>query len=786
MPSQNYAPAEPDAVGMADALDPNHEEVLDIRKPTHYRRKKHQDEEADVPPPAAPEPDPPVEEPAPPVEAPAPAPPPAVTYFEPTFAMTSDRPEVMAQSQAKKPEDDRPKIDLNETSAKAQQMRDTRAGLATTGRNVYVPTPEVPQFPEAKKTHVTGQAPPAIGSLATARPAFAGDDPYKHAAPALDHAKGSSQPVAASAVAPLANLPSLVCSVGSPSTSLSDDDIQAHLIPFLEQLGPRDDVLILPPDYTRLPSQAGKITRLVSEHYNFTGGGASSSSSSSPNITILPALGTHAPMTHEQIKTMFGEDLATKNPNPFVVHDWRKDVVTIGHAPADMIKAATNGMVEQEWPVQLNQLVWEKRLSNHKNSSRKPLVLSIGQVVPHEVMGMANFNKNLFVGVGGVEAINMSHFIGAVYGMENMMGRANNPLRSILNHASEKFLQHELDLWYILTVMGTNPASGALEVRGFYIGNDIECYNRACDLSLQVNFTLLDRPMNKVVVHLDEDEYNSTWLGNKSIYRTRMAIADGGEIIVLAPGVSVFGEDGEIDALIRKYGYVGTPKVLEAMKQSKELEKNLSAVAHLIHGSSEGRFRVTYCPGHLTKKEIEGVGFQYGDLESMKKLYDPTKLKDGWNQVTSLDGKTSEEIFYISNPALGLWSMRSRFEQGGKLGNVSTEGEPISVPLNQNAADGSGGVGGWAKPAQSPAAPAATTSSTTTEDQPADIPKNAKKVVTTTTTTTKIVDGKEVVETHVVHNVVVKTKNPFGFLKKKLVGNKKKITTHTTVESEQA
>ena len=291
----------------------------------------------------------------------------------------------------------------------------------------------------------------------------------------------------------------------------------------------------------------------------------------------------------------------------------------------------------------------------------------------------------------------------------------------------------------------------------------------------------MTREMRKVVVHLDEDEFHSTWLGNKSIYRTRMAIADGGEIIVLAPGVRVFGEDGEIDALIRKYGYVGTPKVLEAMKQSKELENNLSAVAHLIHGSSEGRFRVTYCPGHLTKKEIEGVGFQYGDLASMKRIYDPTKLRDGWNQVQSLDGKGTEEIFYISNPALGLWSLRHRFEQGSdnKTGVAKAAGETISVPSNQNAADGSGGVGGWAKPA-----PAASTSTTTPADQPANIPKNAKKIVTTTTTTTKIVDGQEVVETHVVHNVVVKKKSPFGFLKKKLVGNKKKTTTTTETETE--
>jgi hypothetical protein len=206
------------------------------------------------------------------------------------------------------------------------------------------------------------------------------------------------------------------------------------------------------------------------------------------------------------------------------------------------------------------------------------------------------------------------------------------------------------------------------------------------------------------VVFLDGDEFHSTWLGNKSIYRTRMAIADGGEVIVLAPGVREFGEDSEIDRLIRKYGYVGTPKVLAAMKDNPELEQNLSAVAHLIHGSSEGRFRVTYCPGHLSREEIESVGFQYGDLTEMTKRYDPSKLKDGWNQVNA-EGcsdieENSEEIFYISNPALGLWSLKSRFDEDdvAASGNGSATKDLISSLPTQNAADGSGGVGGWAKP----------------------------------------------------------------------------------------
>ena len=166
---------------------------------------------------------------------------------------------------------------------------------------------------------------------------------------------------------------------------------------------------------------------------------------------------------------------------------------------------------------------------------------------------------------------------------------------------------------------------------------------------------MLDEPIKKAVVYLDPREFHSTWLGNKAIYRTRMALADGAELIILAPGVKEFGEDKTIDALIRKYGYCGTPATLKAVEANADLANDLSAAAHLIHGSSEGRFKITWCPGHLTKKEIEGVGFEYGDLATMLKRYDPAKLSHGQNKV---DG---EDIFFIANPGLGLWAHRSRF-----------------------------------------------------------------------------------------------------------------------------
>jgi nickel-dependent lactate racemase len=415
---------------------------------------------------------------------------------------------------------------------------------------------------------------------------------------------------------------------GSPTTDLAPADLKAALAQTFQALGPRKRVLALPPDFTRANSMAGALTVMTHEYYG-------------PSLVdVMPALGTHVPMADWQLDRMFpGLPRGLIRP-----HRWRQDVVTIGEVPAGFVAEATEGIYRKEWPAQLNRLVWE---GGHD------LILSIGQVVPHEVIGMANYNKNLFVGAGGAAGINESHFIGAVYGMERMMGRADTPLRRILNYAQDHFCRH-MPLVFVLTVIGPRE-DGGMAVRGLYIGDDAECFLQAAALSLQVNFTVLDEAPRKIVVYLDPEEFHSTWLGNKAIYRTRMAIADGGEVLVLAPSVGTFGEDPEIDRLIRKYGYRTTPEVLRLVEHGDDLRRNLSGAAHLIHGSSEGRFRITYCPGKLSRAEIEGVGYQYAELHSMLACYNPEKLAAGWNEMP--DG---ERIYYISNPAMGLWAHRSK------------------------------------------------------------------------------------------------------------------------------
>jgi len=418
---------------------------------------------------------------------------------------------------------------------------------------------------------------------------------------------------------------------GAVGESLSPEAMRRGLFEALDRLGTRKKVLVIPPDFTRFHSRAGLLTQFAWEYYG------------DRLAAVLPALGTHSPMTESQIREMFGDVPL----GLFRVHDWRHDVVTLGTVPSSYVGELTEGKLDFDWPVQVNRLLVEGGFD---------LILSVGQVVPHEVIGMANYNKNIFVGTGGAEAINRSHYVGAVYGMERIMGRADTPVRRLYNYGSEHFGHLLPPTVYVQTVVG-RAQGGGLATRGLFVGDDIDVFNRAAALALDVNFEIVPRPFKKCVVYLDPAEFKSTWLGNKAIYRTRMAMADGGELLILAPGVREFGEDPQIDALIRKYGYWGTERTLAAVKANAELQENLGAAAHLIHGSSEGRFSITYAAGGLTRGEVEGAGFAFADVREAMARYRPAALQDGFQVMP--DG---EEIFYISNPALGLWAVRERFE----------------------------------------------------------------------------------------------------------------------------
>ncbi|MFK8113847.1 MAG: D-mannonate epimerase [Rubripirellula sp.] len=410
---------------------------------------------------------------------------------------------------------------------------------------------------------------------------------------------------------------------GSESTSLTNDDFREALKETFAAIGMPKKTLLLPPDATRLFSRAGELTVLCRELLG-------------DSVTdIMPALGTHSPMKPDQLEHMFpGVPHELFRP-----HRWRNDVVTLGEVPASYVAEATGGVYNKPWKAQVNKLL---RDGGHD------LIFSLGQVVPHEVIGMANYNKNVFVGTGGAEGINESHFLSAVYGIEETLGRADTPLRRILNHAQDEFCQN-MPLLYALTVVQQMP-DGTMHTRGLYIGDDHDTFFEAAELARKVNINHLDRAPKHVVAYLDPSEFKSTWLGNKSIYRTRLAIENGGKLTVLGPAVEEFGEDKEIDRLIRKYGYRTKAEILQLVEENEDLAANPSAAAHLVHGSHENRFEVVYAAGKLSAKESASVNYTPGDINQLMQQYDIHTLKDGWH--TDQDGS---EFYYIQNPALGLW-----------------------------------------------------------------------------------------------------------------------------------
>ena len=424
-----------------------------------------------------------------------------------------------------------------------------------------------------------------------------------------------------------------LCLRSASEAGLSEAEMLLSLRGLLEK-HPARKVLIIPPDYTRYHSNAGFLANVCYHFYENRGAW----------VDVMPALGTHVPVTRAQAADMFG-DIPFER---FLAHNWRSDVLRLGEVPGAYLSEATGGLWTDPIDVEVNRRVMDPAYD---------LILSLGQVVPHEVVGMANHAKNLFVGVGGADMINKSHMLGAVYGMERMMGRDHSPVRQAFDYAFERYLARR-PILFLMTV--TTAPGGHIATHGLFAGAQRDAFEAAVALAQQKNINYVDRGIQKCVAYLDPKEFQSTWIGNKAVYRTRMAIRDGGELVVLAPGVERFGEDGAVDALIRKYGYQGRERVLSLFQkpENRDLWENMGAAAHLIHSSSDGRFTITYAVKNISKREIGSVHYAAADYLNTAARYDPERLSPGFNTLP--DG---EEVFFIPNPALGLWVDRERFER---------------------------------------------------------------------------------------------------------------------------
>lgn len=413
---------------------------------------------------------------------------------------------------------------------------------------------------------------------------------------------------------------------GTPVVSRQQLEGQLDLL--LKQWPGVKKVLVIPPDYTRCYSYAGVITQMLYQKLSPTA-----------TVHVMPALGTHMPMDEYEMSQFFGDVVPREN---ILVHHWQTDTIRLGYVPAEVCSEISNGLFPEQIDVEVNHLLFDGGYD---------LILSVGQVVPHEVVGMANYSKNIFVGTGGREMINKSHMLSAICGMEKALGVIDSPARKLYDYAQQHFIDGKLPLVYLQTV--TTREDDEVQLRGLYIGQSRKPFELAAKLSQELNIVHVERRAKKVVTYLEPSELKTTWVGNKGIYRTRMTVADDGELLILAPGIRAFGENEEMDAMTRKYGYTGTPHILELYREGA-FEGRLMSAAHLIQGSTEGRFTVTYAtkPELMSKEEIESVGYQWADYNEVSKRYDPEKLHDGWNTLP--DG---EEIYYVGTPALGLWKV---------------------------------------------------------------------------------------------------------------------------------
>lgn len=392
---------------------------------------------------------------------------------------------------------------------------------------------------------------------------------------------------------------------------------------------PLKRVLLLPPDLTRAHSGAGKVTEWI---YQALPEGC--------DAHVIPTLGQHIPHTPEENRWMFGS-IPEERIHP---HDWRNGVTRIGTIPADLVREGTGGRADWEIPVDLNSMLMDEPWD---------LIINIGHVVPHEVLGFANHNKNYFIGLGGKETICASHIAAACYGIENNLGRLVTPLRACYNWAEEQMLSRLPDVYFQIVMR--RDEENRLATCGIYAGDDLETYLMAARASRSQNITVFDKPVKKIVAVMQADEFRATWVANKAVYRTRMAMADEGELLVIAPGVQRFGEQPEVEEIIRRYGYGGTEHTMQHYRTDAILQDFAHGTAHLIHGSSEGRFTIRYAPGHLSQEDIESVGYAWMDVNQALERYNPEKMQEGWN--TMPDG---EEVFFISTPSAGLWAAKER------------------------------------------------------------------------------------------------------------------------------
>jgi nickel-dependent lactate racemase len=348
---------------------------------------------------------------------------------------------------------------------------------------------------------------------------------------------------------------------GSPESDLSADDLARIVRDALAQIGPRDRVLAIVPDKTR-DDNTDVLFPFASSFLH------------EKNVACFDALvaqGTHVPMSADEKRAKLG----IGNADNIFDHNWSAadDLATIGELSADRVKEITGGIYSNAIPLRINKLL---------ATGNYDFILIFGATVPHEVAGFAGGAKYFFPGVAGPELTHATHWLGALAGIENTIGRVETPTRHLIEAAAD-FIDANV---ICFTTVVARDENDRLRTHALFAGDYRDSLRRAAEVSKAVHIKYTGREFRRVVALLDE-HYDELWVGGKASYKLGGIIENGGELIIYAPQLKCLSETH--GALIEKYGYGVIERMQELVAESGELEENLCVAAHLAHVAYAGR-----------------------------------------------------------------------------------------------------------------------------------------------------------------------------------------------------
>lgn len=348
---------------------------------------------------------------------------------------------------------------------------------------------------------------------------------------------------------------------GAATLSLSAEELRAIVDEALADIGQGERVLAIVPDKTR-DDNTDQLVPFAAEIL---------SQKKVRSLDAVIAQGTHGPMSEAEKREKIGwSKIAPGILDNIFDHRWDRDdeLVTIGELTGAQVADLTGGLMREAVQVRINALL---------TPGRYDTVLVFGATMPHEVAGFAGGAKYFFPGVAGPELTHLTHWLGALATIENVIGRIETPTRHVIEAAAAFVSARVISF----TSVSTRNNEG-LQTHALFAGNLHKAFRRAAEVSAQVHIKRIGRKYKRVVALLDR-HYDELWVGGKASYKLGSIVETGGELIIYAPHLKQLSATH--GHLIEKYGYAPLEQVREMVAGSDELRANLCVAAHLAHVS---------------------------------------------------------------------------------------------------------------------------------------------------------------------------------------------------------